>query len=165
MPKPKKSLEERFWQKVNKTEACWLWTASTHEFGYGVIGCPDRPGRTLRAHRVSWEWAHGEIPKGLLVLHKCDVPACVNPDHLFLGTHKDNSDDKVSKGRQAKIGNGRGEESPNSKLTWEKVRDIRKRSESGETQRSIAARYGIDKSNVAAIIRKKTWKEKDREDQ
>lgn len=159
MPGPKKSLEDRFWPKVNKTETCWLWTAAKKEFGYGVIGCPDRPGRTLRAHRVSWVLANGEIPDGLFVLHKCDVPACVNPDHLFLGTRQENTDDMVAKGRQARIGNGSGEDSPNSKLNWAQVRDIRNRSDAGETQKSIAKSYGIDKSTVAQIIHRKTWKE------
>ena len=78
---------ERFWSKVNKTESCWLWMASTVWNGYGRF----RVGSTLqRAHRISWELYNGPIPDGLSILHSCDTPACVRPDHLFLGTQEDN---------------------------------------------------------------------------
>lgn len=163
MPKPKKSLEERFWQKVNKTETCWLWTAAKHFFGYGLIGCPDKPKRILRAHRASWEMAFGPIPKGLYVLHKCDVPSCVNPDHLFLGTHQQNVDDMVRKGRNAKTGNGSGENSPNSKLTWCNVKKIRSDHAQGSTLIAIAEQYKMHPTTIAQIVKHKTWKEKDHE--
>jgi hypothetical protein len=84
----------RFWSLVNKSETgCWLWTAARSKSGYGSFA-----GR--RAHRVAHEFALGPIPPGLHVLHTCDVPACVRPDHLWLGTHADNMADKVAKGRQ-----------------------------------------------------------------
>lgn len=87
----------QFWSKVNRTEGCWLWAGSKRsEMGYGSFVVR---GRSFAAHRVSWELTHGPIPPGLKVLHKCDVPACVNPDHLFLGTDKDNHQDKAAKGR------------------------------------------------------------------
>lgn len=91
------SLEDRFWNKVDKeTESgCWEWVGSTRN-GYGCI----RPiGVTKYSHRVSWELHNGPIPDGLWVLHKCDNRKCVNPDHLFLGTNQDNVNDKMSKGR------------------------------------------------------------------
>jgi hypothetical protein len=92
-----KPIEVRFWAKVNKTPTCWLWTASTRK-GRGKYGQINLNGMQ-RAHRVSWQLAYGPIPNGLHVLHKCDVPACVRPGHLFLGTHRDNMDDARQKGR------------------------------------------------------------------
>src|SRR5262245_52091786 len=91
----RKPLQDRFWKYVNKTETCWLWTGAKHEFGYGLINKGGAGGRILRAHRVIWEWTNGPIPKGFFVCHHCDVPACVRPDHLFLGTNKDNVQDMI----------------------------------------------------------------------
>jgi len=87
-----------FWAKVNKTDSCWLWTAYRNWAGYGLFKFG--PG-LVNVHRISWQYRHGEIPEGMHVLHKCDVRNCVNPDHLFLGTHQDNMNDKGLKGRQA----------------------------------------------------------------
>lgn len=92
-------VEERFWSKVEKTDGCWLWTACVDQAGYGKFGEGGQGGRTLRAPRVSYEWAYGPIPDGLYVLHRCDTPACVRPDHLFLGNAKDNALDVAKKGR------------------------------------------------------------------
>lgn len=96
-------LDVRFWNKVDKTGDCWLWTGATKDgFPYGII-CP--PGGTgkgrppIRAHRLSWEMAHGPIPRGMVVCHKCDQPRCVRPEHLFLGTQGDNVRDAAEKGR------------------------------------------------------------------
>lgn len=89
---------QRFFEKVSWTESgCHEWTAGRFEKGYGVFR---NDGRNLRAHRVAYEIAFGPIPDGMLVLHKCDNPACVNPDHLFVGSQKDNMQDMVKKGRQ-----------------------------------------------------------------
>lgn len=92
----------RFWAKVHKQDgACWLWQASTTAFGYGVIWCSELD-RQLGAHQYSWLLVHGSLPvRPLQVLHRCDVPACVNPDHLFVGTQRDNIQDCLAKGRQA----------------------------------------------------------------
>ena len=96
---PKKTipLEERFWGKVEVPSygECWEWTAGKIR-GYGSIFYN---GKTHKAHRISWKIHFGKIPKDMCVLHECDNPSCVNPSHLFLGTHKDNSDDKIQKGR------------------------------------------------------------------
>ncbi len=88
----------RFWTHVDKSGDCWIWTGARYALGYGAFG-PKGTG-AMGAHRYSWILAHGEIPTGMLVLHKCDVRCCVNPDHLFLGTQKDNIADMIAKGRR-----------------------------------------------------------------
>jgi len=93
---------KRFWEKVNKTNICWLWIGNT-DGKYGVISYQ---GKSQKAHRVSWILHYGDIPKGLCVCHKCDNPPCVNPEHLFLGTYKENKKDSVDKGR-AVFGNNK----------------------------------------------------------
>ena len=92
----KTSEEERFWMKVDKTKTCWLWTASKNSLGYGRFKFQ---GKTGGAHRYSYLLVNGPIPDGLCVCHKCDVRACVNPKHLWLGTISDNAKDMVSKNR------------------------------------------------------------------
>jgi hypothetical protein len=92
-----KMAEARFWKKVNKTSTCWEWTAYKLFNGYGRFSIN---GKTDYAHRISWQFATGKYPKGKQVLHTCDNPACVKPDHLFLGTLKDNMVDRNKKGRQ-----------------------------------------------------------------
>ena len=93
----KRTAEARFWVKVNKTDTCWEWTAHKLFNGYGrfSINC-----KTDYAHRISWQFATGEYPTGKQVLHTCDNPSCVNPDHLFLGTLDDNMADRNNKNRQ-----------------------------------------------------------------
>lgn len=93
------TIEARFWTKVNKNHACWLWTAATVQ-GYGRVALRSA-GRTVQAyaHRLSYEFAFGSIPNGLSVLHRCDVPLCVRPAHLFVGTQADNLMDARAKGR------------------------------------------------------------------
>lgn len=98
-PRKRRSLAERFWAKVNKTDGCWLWTGCKDPKGYGYIGTGGRRGPTKSAHRVSYELEHGEVPEGLHVLHDCDTPSCVRPSHLFAGTPLDNTRDMMRKGR------------------------------------------------------------------
>lgn len=98
MPPRRKTLEEFFWSRVEKTETCWFWVGRKMTFGYGDIQLYAGGPRTS-SHRASWEINVGPIPNGMFVLHKCDNPPCVNPDHLFLGTQKDNLLDARKKGR------------------------------------------------------------------
>lgn len=94
-------LAVRFREKVGfpNSNGCKIWLAGKAHFGYGKIKSGGTFSPNLLAHRVAWMLANGPIPKGLCVLHKCDVPACVNPEHLFLGTKADNNEDKMCKGR------------------------------------------------------------------
>lgn len=94
---PVPPIEERFWAKVNKTETCWLWTGAKQRLGYGHISIGN--DRFTSAHRLAYELANGPIPDGLFACHRCDNPACVRPDHLFLGTQQDNLRDAWRKGR------------------------------------------------------------------
>jgi len=144
-----------FWVRVEKTPGCWLWKGARGSCGYGNIQPWGRNGPTFRAHRFAYELLVGLIPKGLLVLHKCDNPACVNPAHLFLGTQADNLRDMDSKGRRVVV---RGERNGHAKLRQEQVEEIRTGYASGTiTQKELASQYGIDISTVSLIVRGKRW--------
>lgn len=112
----------------------------------------------MLSHRASWLVEHGCLPAGLHVLHKCDVPACVNPEHLFLGTDLDNTRDMISKGRKV-VSNGSGETSHNRKLSWDDVRDIRRRLKDGATRSELAIEYRITQNNIYRIVHNQIWKE------
>ena len=142
---------DRFWNKVEKTDECWNWTSAKHPKGYGLFSINNR---NQRAHRVSYELCKGKIPEGMQVLHECDNPSCVRPDHLFLGTNADNMADKVAKGRQAHFCPGRGEGHPTSKLTEDQVRAIRA---SPGPQSRIAIEFGISCGYVSDIRKRKYW--------
>lgn len=145
-PNPKDDL---FWMKVDKTNDCWVWTGRKTNHGYGTFS--RHP--TILAHRYSWSYYNGEIPKGLCVLHKCDNPPCVNPDHLSIGTQSDNQADKMSKQRQSK-----GEVNGSAKLTGEQVLEIRRLYELGYKQVELANKYGVQYTTIKAIAVRRTWK-------
>ena len=125
---------------------CWLWTASTLPSEYGQFGVD---GKVKKAHRVSWELHKGPIPEGLCVCHKCDVPSCVNPNHLFLGTNAENSRDMAKKGRAP-----RGERSGHAKVTEDQVRAIRADT---RLQREIAPDYGLSQATISQIKLRSRW--------
>lgn len=152
--RPRRSLEERFWDKVNVCGAneCWLWKGSKAR-GYGRISLSDRGRGAAQAHRISWEIHYGSIPDGLYVCHKCDVRACVNPNHLFLGTPKDNQQDMVRKGRCAM-----GETHPQTKFKKDDIIKIRKLYATGKfTQREIARRFEVKRPAISRILSGKRW--------
>lgn len=108
-PREKRPLEERFWEKVQKTDDCWLWTGTKNRRGYGGFHVTTPSGRkTARAHRLSYEMHHRcSVPLGMEVMHSCDNPLCVNPAHLSVGTKADNMQDAARKGRVCTIGKSR----------------------------------------------------------
>lgn len=130
---------------------CWLWTAAQYPTGMGY-GTFLFQGRTTPAHRASWEIYRGKIPDGICVLHKCDTPLCVNPDHLWLGTKLDNSRDAVSKGRRP---SQRGDKNGNCKLSEDQVRMVRS---SPIPNTRMAKQLGIDRQTVWRIRTQISWK-------
>ncbi len=155
-------LGPRFWEKVQKTDGCWNWTGcvSGPEGKYGGINIL---GKKQKAHRVSYELNVGPIPGGLCVLHKCDNPKCVRPDHLFLGTKKDNSQDCIKKGRRNFQTNPnfgdrfRGNNSFVAKLTDARVIELRDRHKRGESYRGLARTEGVHHKTVRMAVTGKTW--------
>lgn len=142
--------ERRFWKRVTKTEGCWLWEG-TIRGGYGSLQVSRI--RTM-AHRYSWSLKFGEIPKGAQILHKCDNPLCVNPDHLFPGTQGENIADMIEKDRQAK-----GERNASSKLKETDVIEIRDKYASGVWSLSgLAADYGVSIHTVYMAVKHRTWR-------
>lgn len=137
--------------KVDEETGCWNWTASKDGDGYGRFGVR----RTIKgAHRVSYTLHTGNITEGLHVLHKCDNPSCVNPDHLFLGTHSENMADKTTKGRSP-----RGSKHGRSKLTEKKVQMIRYiHDRLGTTQGNLAEIFNVNTDYIGRIVRREYWK-------
>ena len=159
----RRSSIERFWSNVIMGLECWEWQASLVD-GYGqFMG----NGQT-RAHRFSWELVNGAIPEGMHVLHRCDNRRCVRPDHLFLGTHQDNMDDMVQKGRSlagdrnpsrtniARMMRGSGH--VRAKINEAQALEIRLRYQSGTCQRQLAEEYGISMAAVYYVLRGVSWK-------
>lgn len=147
------SLKKRFYQKFDKGNAsdCWEWKASIAGIGYGQIKLTGQR-RQAYAHRVAYILENGDIPENMIVCHRCDNPKCVNPDHLFLGTQKDNMLDMKQKNRQTN-----GEKNARAKLTDQDVREIRSLLETGISQRKIASIYGVHQIQVSRIKTGKRW--------
>jgi hypothetical protein len=144
--------EARFWKYVEISSTCWNWQGSRSRKGYGSFGFE---GKIQAAHRVSWQIRFGPIPSGLYVCHHCDNPGCVRPDHLFLGTQKENMADMKRKGRADRTKKVKGEAVGNSKLNEEQVRVIRSDT---RTQEAIAADYHVTPSCISFIKRRVSWR-------
>ena len=147
------TTEERFWTKVKKTDGCWNWIGTKNATGYGIIGIN---GKNHLAHRYSYKLHIGKIPIGMSILHHCDVPACVNPAHIFIGTQADNMADMAQKGR-ANGGPPSGEGNDNVKLTETKVRAIFNDRENGMSFRSIGKKYSISHTQAWRILNGESW--------
>lgn len=153
--KPYVSDLDRFEEKITyePMSGCWLWVGAVHgEFGYGSFRLGDSP---KKAHRAAWVLYKGGIPEDLHVLHRCDNPGCVNPDHLFLGTHDDNMKDMKGKGRTKFF---HSEDHPNSKLTNVQVNEIRELNKKGISCIEIAKRFPIGKSMANYICNGRSWR-------
>jgi hypothetical protein len=167
-PVQRQRLETRFWSKVNRRgpDDCWKWIACTDDGGYGKMSGNTKQ-KWFRGTHISWHLHFGEIPEGLYVLHKCDNPPCVNPGHLFLGTLKDNMQDKIRKGRcRCVVGDDhhyrtmpecirRGSNNPASKLTEELVREILADKRS---HREIAQIHGVSPTTIYCVRKGITWR-------
>lgn len=176
-------IEARFWSKIDKQEGpsrpdelgpCWVWKAGTSRAGYGQIHVTSRVCYT---HRVAYVLTCGEIPDGMFVCHHCDNPRCVNPKHLFFGSHADNMADMTRKGRRGltmhpeRIARGerhgsrthpekimRGENNRNAKLTAAQVIEIRSLCASGESHRALSERFGIARRTINGIANNVSWR-------
>lgn len=150
-----RSLSERFWKKVQKAgpDECWLWRGARQKLhGYGVMHREGARSRKAGAHRISFELHNGAIPDGLNVCHHCDNPPCVNPAHLFLGTHADNVADKVAKGRQR---SACGAQHYRTKLTNENVIAIKS---SAERSRALARHFNVSEQSICDIRHNRKWR-------
>jgi hypothetical protein len=149
MNKKFSNIEDRFWSKVDQTNpsGCWIWLACVRgSNSYGVFRISKDKG-DVQAHRYSYELKFGPIPKGMLICHKCDNPKCVNPDHLFLGTHKTNAMDRELKNRSKTHGQ--------QKLTLDQVIQIKS---SSLSQSKLSKIYHVSRKTIASIQYGQTWK-------
>lgn len=150
---------DAFWKKVKKgaDNECWMWLGATcgsnSKYGHALFG-----GTLKKAHRIAYEITFGEIPKGMLACHKCDNSLCVNPNHIFIGTYRDNILDMIKKGRQVKA-TMRGEESPRCKITEAQVIKAKfLRRTQGLMYKEIAKATGISRTNVSSILEGRSWR-------
>jgi hypothetical protein len=174
MPVKPRPAALRFWEKVNPDDDCWIWTGSRDRKGYGSFRGAD--GQTILAHRMAWLLEYGQIADELCVLHACDAPSCVRPDHLFLGTVAENNRDMAAKGRHATrtslehLRRGanhprrlhpetvlRGERHPMARLTALDVEAMRREHESGKSGAEIGRRYGVSPGHARKVVKGEAW--------
>jgi len=153
-----KPVEDRFWLKVKRTESCWIWIGSLDGRGYGQIMTNPKGNKREIASRVSWQIHFGEIPAGMDVLHRCDNPPCVRPDHLFTGTARDNALDMVIKKRNVSRP-PRGECVNTAKLTAIAVIKLRSdHTTGGFTYVDLGRKYGITPVSARRIVLRRSWR-------
>lgn len=157
MTKQNLSITERFMKYVQKSDSpdeCWEWIGANNGNGYGKFSIDNK---MFFAHRVSYMLFVGHIPDGMLVCHSCDNEKCVNPSHLWLGTNRDNTNDKMKKNRQSHHTGVKGENHWSHKLTEQNIYQIREMIEQGYTHQIIADFFRIDKTTISCIKRGKSW--------
>jgi hypothetical protein len=149
--------QEKFWSyaKILGTDCCWEWQGALDSYGYGTFNFQYEPKRRkgILSHRISYFLTHGNLPDHLLVCHHCDNTKCVNPQHLFLGTHNDNRHDSIKKNRHC-----RGEGQHAHKLTEKQVIQVRQFYQEGMTYAAIGEKFGMTKTGIWAVVSGKTWK-------
>ena len=148
---------ERFWNKVEKRgeDECWLWHGNIDHEGYGNLGVSFPKNTSIKAHRLSYYLHYGEIDSKKVIMHKCDFPQCTNPNHLIMGTQKENVDDCITKGRRAL----QDKENNNRRiLNEEKVINIKRLYETGNyTYKFLADMFGVSESAINYVINNKSW--------
>jgi hypothetical protein len=142
--------DRRFWSKVKKVGDCLEWIGCRDACGYGKL---TRNGRPWTAHRYAYHMFHSGIPDGMCVCHACDNPACVNPNHLFVGTHQDNMRDRDDKQRGTA-----GERNRHAKLTSDDVRKIRASAAMGVPQWKLVNMFGVSCGRISEIVSRKSWR-------
>lgn len=160
----KKTLEERIEQYAQYVlpSGCLIWTGYTDIYGYAIAHFKDgKVKKNLKVHRLVYEQANGKIPDGMLVCHRCDVRSCINPDHLFVGTHADNILDMWAKKRwKPSAQDNNGERNPNSKLSSSDVVQIIQMKASGIKAKHLSELFGVDKTQIYKICSGKAWRKK-----
>jgi hypothetical protein len=156
----KMTPEERvvsFWNRTRVEGECLIWTGAKNQGGYGLVTYGDR---CIAAHRRAWEIANGrEIPPGLIAMHSCDNPPCVNPNHISVGTQVDNMRDCARKGRRGPmfLEGSKGEDHPLARLTESDVLSIRERVASGERSGHVAREFSVSRSTISSIVIGRRW--------
>lgn len=158
-----KSVIDRTMEKVVRVpfSGCWIFMGALNEAGYGIVGTGGRGEPNDRAHRILYRHFCGHIPDGIFVCHTCDVPSCCNPDHLFLGTPKDNTRDMMRKQRNSLPPRNPhivGSAHPGAKLNEKQVEDIRALYLRGYTQQQLADQYGVVRQSISKIVNRKRFK-------
>jgi len=157
-----KSAIERTLSKVERIplSGCWLFTGAVNEHGYGIVGTGGRGMPNDRAHRITYRHFRGEIPDGKIVCHACDVPSCCNPEHLFLGTYKDNTQDMIKKKRNSPPPRNPhvvGSVHPLAKLSEDQVLVIRALYKQGVKQQALAEIFGVARQTISKVVNHKRF--------